>query len=335
MNPLSKPLFVHKSKKFLFEKTNKSHRFVTLRCYQTLIKKVRPQSFVSKVFRCEILKNESTQPSKPKALLKSESQLKLAQVMSKCPIELFPLFRDKDFKENCFSEELSQLSTALKECQQNQLNNVLYYPSVSSILNSTLSVQSLVALDRWKKLKISELGEQGFKDYQKSILLRGKLLHTNIKNFIQTKDETALVLNETVEKLWKSLSHVLDLIQDVRLCETPVSHPFLCYKGIVDCVAHYSGKLVIIEWKTSEKLKPTLRDIYDNPLQAVAYLGAINYESGHELRTDEVVLVYAYEDGTDAQIHHLSADQCVKYWNQWLSRLKSYWELTSFKPSVN
>ena len=331
---LLKLLSISKNNKHFLGKTNQSHRLVLSRDYQTL-KKTRSISQVihpTKSVRRDIT-NESTISSK--ALLKSESQLKLAQVMSKCQIESFPLFKDKDFDENRLGQQFGQLLNVLKDSQQNQWNNVLYYPSVSTILGSTLSVQSLVALDRWKKLKINELGEQGFREYQKNLLLRGRLFHSNIKNFIPTKDESTLVINETVEKLWKSLSHVIDKFDNVQLCERPVTHPFLCYKGIVDCVAFYCGKLVIIEWKTSEKLKPTLKDIYDNPLQAVAYLGAINYESSHGLCADQVVLVYAYEDGTNAQIHHLSAQQCAKYWNQWLSRLKSYWELTSFKPTAN
>ncbi|CAG2177222.1 unnamed protein product [Oppiella nova] len=228
-----------------------------------------------------------------------------------------------------------QLFESIKRCSDHDLNHVSYYPSVTTILSSTMSVQSVVALDKWKKLKTSQLGEKGFRDYQKNILSRGKLLHLNIKNFLQTKDESCLTLNENIEKLWQSLSHALPDIRDVQLCETPVAHPFLCYKGIVDCVAYYSGKLVIVEWKTSEKLKPTLKDIYDNPLQAVAYMGAINFETDHHLPIKEVVLVYAYEDGSKCQIHHLNGDQCLKYWGQWLARVKAYWDLIAFKQTIN
>ncbi|CAG2104810.1 unnamed protein product [Medioppia subpectinata] len=272
--------------------------------------------------------------TKTKSALKSESQLKLAQILSNCRIDSFPLFRDKDMDSKQLETDFKHLFESMKRCEENQLNQLVYYPSVTAILSTTMSVQSLVALDKWKKLKISQIGEQGFRDYQKNILSRGKLLHLNIKNFLQTRDESSLTLNESIEKLWTSLSHVLPDIRDVQLCETAVSHPFLYYKGIVDCVAFYSGKLVIFEWKTSEKQKPTLKDIYDNPLQAVAYMGALNYAPDNCQSIKEVVLVYAYEDGSKCQIHHLNSEQCVKYWGQWLARVKAYWDLIAFKSTT-
>ena len=36
------------------------------------------------------------------------------------------------------------------------------------------------------------------------------------------------------------------------------------------------GELCLIDWKTSRKQKPTLKDCFDYPLQVVAYAGAVN-----------------------------------------------------------
>ena len=41
----------------------------------------------------------------------------------------------------------------------------------------------------------------------------------------------------------------------------------------MDCVAVLGKTLSLIDWKTSERAKPTVASLYDNPLQVVAYLG--------------------------------------------------------------
>ena len=42
--------------------------------------------------------------------------------------------------------------------------------------------------------------------------------------------------------------------------------------------------MCLIDWKTSEKEKPSLDDCYDFPLQAVAYAGAINHDDRYPFK---------------------------------------------------
>lgn len=39
---------------------------------------------------------------------------------------------------------------------------------------------------------------------------------------------------------------------------------------------YFRNILCVIDWKTSKKIKPTIRDTFDNPIQIAAYIGAIN-----------------------------------------------------------
>lgn len=49
-------------------------------------------------------------------------------------------------------------------------------PSVTNILNVTMSAQSKMALENWKKNMIEKLGEEGFNKYSKGIYKITKLV---------------------------------------------------------------------------------------------------------------------------------------------------------------
>lgn len=41
---------------------------------------------------------------------------------------------------------------------------------------------------------------------------------------------------------------------------------------------------ILIEWKTSGKPKLSVKSMFDDPLQVVAYLGALNFDGNYRLR---------------------------------------------------
>ncbi|RXG67929.1 Mitochondrial genome maintenance exonuclease 1, partial [Armadillidium vulgare] len=201
-------------------------------------------------------------------------------------------------------------------------------PSVSKILQETMPPERRKILQKWEENMIMELGEEGFKSYKQGILDRGKLFHSYVEQSLQNKIEDDF---QIVEQYIKSVKSVLEDIENVRLLESRVIHPYLHYQGFVDCVGLYRGNPVVIDFKTSAKPKSTLSSTYDSPLQVAAYLGAMNYDPSYETlpNISSALIVIAYETGMPAQVHCLSEKKCLKYWDFWCKRLLQFKNMNS------
>ncbi|XP_077537496.1 mitochondrial genome maintenance exonuclease 1-like isoform X1 [Haemaphysalis longicornis] len=201
------------------------------------------------------------------------------------------------------------------------------YPSVTAILKTTIDEQSKLRLEKWKEKMIAEMGADGFKTYQELILSQGKSLHANIHDLLNGTPRQEIVVQPQNEGHWRSLEPFWPELGKVLHLESPVCHPHLQYRGIVDCVAVYRNELMLIDWKTSKKPKPRLSDTFDSPLQVAAYVGALNYDENYQTQVRDALIVVAYEDGSPCQVHHLGPALCQRHWQRWLLRLRNYWSL--------
>ncbi|XP_023652026.1 mitochondrial genome maintenance exonuclease 1 isoform X1 [Paramormyrops kingsleyae] len=201
-------------------------------------------------------------------------------------------------------------------------------PSVTKILQQTMPPEQAFYLERWKERMIAELGEEGFKEYTINIFRQGRRFHSALESILIPEEELSSDTgsSESVEGYIESVRHVLREIRGVRAIESVVQHQSLNYLGLVDCVAMYRGELCVIDWKTSEKPKPHLRNTYDNPLQIAAYMGAINDDGNYNYQVQNGLIVVAYKDGSPAHVHFMKHDVCLVYWNRWLIRLEEFKE---------
>ncbi|XP_073930376.1 mitochondrial genome maintenance exonuclease 1 isoform X2 [Castor canadensis] len=161
----------------------------------------------------------------------------------------------------------------------------------------------------------------------RDIFSQGKRFHEALESILSPQEN----LKERDEKhlqcgYIESIQHILKDISGVLALESAVHHETLKYTGLLDCVAEYQGKLCVIDWKTSEKPKPFLRNTYDNPLQIVAYMGAINHDANYSFQVQCGLIVVAYKDGSPAHPHFMDAELCSQYWVKWLLRLEEYTE---------
>ncbi|KAM7385790.1 hypothetical protein PAMP_001847 [Pampus punctatissimus] len=206
-----------------------------------------------------------------------------------------------------------------------------HLPSVTRILQQTLSPEQIFYLERWKKRMIAELGEEGFKEYSQNLFRQGKLFHSALEDVLTSgaaESETPKHPPE-VQGYLQSISHILEDVTAVRAIESTVQHDTLSYLGIVDCVARYRGVLCVIDWKTSDKQKPFLSNTYDNPVQVAAYAGALNDDANYKYQVENGLIVVAYKDGSPAHAHQLSSELMLEYWNKWLVRFEEFTEQRS------
>ncbi|NXW84173.1 MGME1 exonuclease, partial [Alopecoenas beccarii] len=199
-------------------------------------------------------------------------------------------------------------------------------PSVTRVLQQTMSPQQTFYLERWKQKMILELGKDGFDEYTKNLFLQGELFHAALESIFLSEEiaNKEQGKDNVISGYLSSVQHVLKDISEVKALESAVQHETLQYLGLVDCVAKYRGQLCVIDWKTSEKPKPSLKNTFDNPLQVAAYIGAINHDASYDFQVSCGLIVVAYKNGSPAHPHFMDPDLCMQYWNQWLLRLEEY-----------
>ena len=71
------------------------------------------------------------------------------------------------------------------------------------------------------------------------ILQEGKLFHKIIQEYLSGKNIDHLFEKYRIANCWKSISSIIQNINNIRLIESHVVHPKLCYQGVIDCVADY------------------------------------------------------------------------------------------------
>ncbi|XP_004698212.1 mitochondrial genome maintenance exonuclease 1 [Echinops telfairi] len=219
------------------------------------------------------------------------------------------------------SHVTSDLSIPLKiPLQRNKI------PSVTRVLQQTMTSEQIFYLERWKQRMVQELGEDGFADYQSNIFLQGKQFHEALESILSSQGTSKEKGGNLASGYIESIQHVLKDVSGVRVLESAVQHEALQYMGLLDCVAEYQGKLCVIDWKTSEKPKPFIQNTFDNPLQVVAYIGAVNHDASYSFQVQCGLIVVAYKDGTPAHPHIMDTELCSQYWSKWLLRLEEYKE---------
>ena len=168
----------------------------------------------------------------------------------------------------------------------------LLYPSVTTITSQHGKDKIL----EWRK----RVGEEEANRISTKASNRGTKVHKICENYLNNEEDYARTNPAHIHKtmpdsiaMFKSLQPLLDEhVNNIHALEIPLYSHHLKVAGRVDCIAEYDGKLSIIDFKTSGKLKEEswIKGYF---MQCSAY--AVMYEERTGIPVSQIVIMIAVE----------------------------------------
>jgi len=183
------------------------------------------------------------------------------------------------------------------------------YPSITSVL----SVLSQDGIDAWRK----KVGDKESNRISTQAARRGTNVHQMCEDYINNElVSTNFFPHE--RQMFKSIQGKLDEhIGEVYAQEVPLYSSYLGVAGRVDCIAEWDGRLSVIDFKTSSKLKNKewIKSYFQ---QATAY--CIMWEERTGIPIGKIVICIAVENESDAQVFVEKRDNWVSDLMQTIKR---------------
>jgi genome maintenance exonuclease 1 len=152
----------------------------------------------------------------------------------------------------------------------------------------------------WRK----KVGEEAANAISSRAAGRGTRIHSLCESYLLGEHVEADMFDQEV---FSSLKPHLDLIDNIHALETPLFSHHLEVAGTVDCIAEYKGKLAVIDFKTSSKLKN--RDwIHGYFMQTSAY--AVMFEELTGIPIGRLVIIIGV-DNEEPQIFEEKRDTWI------------------------
>lgn len=189
------------------------------------------------------------------------------------------------------------------------------YPSITSILSENPDKKQGISI--WE----NKIGKEQANIIKTEAARRGTLVHLKAEHYVNNEFDKAkeiALTNPIYIDMWNNLVPVLHRINNVHCQEQRMYSHHLRSAGTVDCVGEFDGRLSIIDYKTSTKLKK-IEWIEDYFMQCAAY--AIMYEELTTIPIDTLAVIIAVEN-EDTQVFIEKRDA----WVPKLIKQRDYYE---------
>jgi genome maintenance exonuclease 1 len=148
-----------------------------------------------------------------------------------------------------------------------------------------------------KKQSIMEwrhrVGEEVANKISKHATSRGTNMHTLCEHYLNNEPKPPGVVMPDAKEMFISIKPYLNKINNIHYQEVGLWSSQLGLAGRVDCIGEYEGKLSVIDFKTSKKIKKC-EDILDYFWQCTAY--ALMYEELVGTPIDDLVIIMAVDN---------------------------------------
>lgn len=196
------------------------------------------------------------------------------------------------------------------------ISDDIAFPSITSMLGKTQSEETRLSLENWRQ----SIGEEEANRISLEATTNGTAVHLLIEMFLKGEEINEADFTEQQIKSFRSLKGYLKKITEVWGQEVALFSMDLRIAGRCDCVGVYKGKLSILDWKTSSKIKSESM-IEDYKYQLAFYAKAHNEMYGTNI--DHGVILMATKDGFPLEF-------CVdlnKYFNKLEARVERFYEI--------
>jgi hypothetical protein len=196
--------------------------------------------------------------------------------------------------------QLNELQTQTINGKRHYLTDEGYFPSITSVL----SVLSIDGIKAWR----ARVGEKEANKISTQAARRGTNVHQMCEDYINNELNKDKFLPHEIESfipLQKELDKSIGL---VYAQEVPMYSTYLGVAGRVDLIAEWDGRLSIIDFKTSRKVKKK-EWISGYFQQGAAY--AVMFEERTGIPVDKIVIAMTVDGESDASVFVEKRDNWV------------------------
>lgn len=158
----------------------------------------------------------------------------------------------------------------------------LKYPSVTAVTG----MLDKDGFFEWR----ARVGEEEANRISSRAAKRGTAIHSLCEDYLYGKNPTPSMFDQQV---FNSLIPHLDKIDNIHALESKLYSDHLQVAGTVDCIAEYEGRLSVIDFKTSRRIK-TKEEIPGYFIQTAAY--AIAFEERTGIPVSRLVIIMGVDD---------------------------------------